>query len=224
MRIGIICEGGRNGADQKVYEFLVRQLLPDATIKCSPLGNKPTLIALCGTEAKALLEIEGCDRIIIIWDLQPPWKEKKGKACRKNDCELIRASLNDAALDARQLQSIHLVCMQQELETLFICDEQAISLYLYQKSKRPCKVKYFKHPEHPLNPKDELDKIFRVHSGPMHRYIDMKDAEGIIRLVDIRKLQRCTSFMRLAIKIADKVTVARIMGISFKQYSSEEGQ
>lgn len=75
MKIGMIFECGPNGADKKIYEYLAKQLRPDIEISPFFLDNKPKLIGQCGSAAKALLELEGCERVLILWDLCPPWKE-----------------------------------------------------------------------------------------------------------------------------------------------------
>jgi hypothetical protein len=202
MKIGIICEGG---ADGKVYEYLVKLISPDDTPKSLPLGNKLELIAQCGDAAKALLEIDHFERVIIIWDLESSWMPKKQRACRKNDCDLIKASLQDASLDEKQWQQVYLVCMEKELETLFLADEQAISEYLTRKPKPPCRVKHFKHPERPPNPKKELSQIFKMHRE--RKYEDFRDAEKLIRFVNIKNLRRCASFIRFENIVVKGVTL-----------------
>src|SRR5438874_1493960 len=135
MRIGMIFEcgpvrpDGTGAPDVKVYEFLAKQLLPKVEIQSRTLNSKPGLIRDCGITSKLLLDVNHCDRVIIIWDLQPPWKGKKGKACRKEDCDAIRESLDRAGLTAEQLRCVHLVCMEHELETLLLADERAIAAY-----------------------------------------------------------------------------------------------
>ncbi|MGK7873814.1 MAG: hypothetical protein AB4426_11040 [Xenococcaceae cyanobacterium] len=76
MKVGMIFECGPNGADKAVCEHLVRMLKPDIEISSVTLNNKPNLLSDCGDAAASLLG-EGCDRIVIIWDLYPPWRERK---------------------------------------------------------------------------------------------------------------------------------------------------
>ncbi|NER50235.1 MAG: hypothetical protein F6J92_26880 [Symploca sp. SIO1A3] len=93
MKIGMIFECGPDGADKSVCEHLVRMLNPDIEIAPSvTLGNKPNLLSECGIFAAQLLA-DGCDRIVIIWDLYPAWREKGQRPCRKEDCEMIKDSL-----------------------------------------------------------------------------------------------------------------------------------
>ena len=73
MKVGMIFECGPDGADKKVCEHLARMLQPDIEISSVTLDNKPNLLSGCGATAAQLLE-DGCDRIIVIWDLHPPRK------------------------------------------------------------------------------------------------------------------------------------------------------
>ena len=190
------------GADPKVYEYLAKQLRPDIEISSFFLDNKPKLIGQCGKVAKALLELESCERVLILWDLCPPWKEKRAKACRHNDSNRIRESLTNAELTSQQLQCIHLVCIEKELETLLLADEQAIGEHLTKlrgPARGPCKVKRIKDPERHHNPKDVLYRIFQTNG--CRKYEDLKDAEKMIKLVDVEKLRVCSSFVRFEMKI-----------------------
>src|SRR5947209_5078994 len=137
MKIGMVFECGPNGADKKVYEYLAKQLDPDIMIVSSTLGSKPRLIELCGTEAEALLEIAGCERVIIVWDLYPPWQKRRQRPCRFHDCKLIKDSLMKAGLTERQLQRVHLVCIEKELETFLLADKSAIEAYLSHIKRHP---------------------------------------------------------------------------------------
>jgi hypothetical protein len=187
------------GADKKVYEYLAKQLRPDIEICSVTLDSKPKLTEQCGSEAKALLELAGCERVLILWDLYPPWKEKKKKPCRHNDCNLIRESLAKAGLTSQQLQCVHLVCIEKELETFLLTDEQAIRTYLGGLINRDCKVPNIKHPEREPNPKDVLYRIFQTNG--CRKYEDLKHAEKMIKLVRIEKLRVCLSFVRFEMKI-----------------------
>jgi hypothetical protein len=198
MKIGMIFECGPIGADKKIYEYLAKQLRPDIEILSITLNSKPELTEQCGSEAKDLLE-RGCERVLILWDLCPPWKEKRTKACRHNDCNLIRDSLTDAGLTSQQLQCIHLVCIEKELETLLLADKQAICTYLSGLINRDCRVPNIKHPEREPNPKDVLYRIFQTNG--CRKYEDLKDAEKMIKLVKIEKLRVCSSFVRFEMKI-----------------------
>src|SRR5436190_6183362 len=76
MKVGMIFECGPDGADRKVCEHLARLLQPGLEIVGVTLGDKKQLLAGCGGAALGLL-YEGCERIVIVWDLYPPWRPKK---------------------------------------------------------------------------------------------------------------------------------------------------
>ena len=201
MKIGMILECGPNGADKKVYEYLAKQLDPHIVVVSSTLGSKSTLVEKCGAEAKALLEIESCERVIIVWDLYPPWKERRQRPCRFNDCKLIKDTLHKAGLTERQLERVYLVCIEKELETLLFADAQAIEMYLRSMTRRSCRIGSIRNPEHLPNPKGRLIQIFQEQTG--QKYLDTRDAEKIIKLVNIDKIWHCSSFVRFADKVAD---------------------
>jgi Domain of unknown function (DUF4276) len=201
MKIGMILECGPYGADKKVYEYLAKQLDPHIVVVSSTLGSKSTLVELCGTEARALLELESCERVIIVWDLYPPWQERRQRPCRFNDCKYIKGSLNEAGLTERQLERVYLVCIETELETLLLADAQALEMYLNSITRRSCRIGRLRNPEHLTNPKGRLSQIFQEQAG--RKYLDMRDAEKIIKLVNIDKIWRCSSFVRFADKVAD---------------------
>jgi hypothetical protein len=183
MKIGIICEGVKKGADINVYTFLAEKILPNVEVIPVSLGNK----------------------------------------LEREDCDLIRQSLNAAQLNLKQLSRVHLVCMEQELETLFLTDEQMIAVYLTQKSGRSCNVvNYSRYPTRPLDPKSVVDKFFREHTRQKHPYNATIDAEKMIQYVTIKKLKRCASFVRFAMKITDGRVVSRTLGIPLTQLMPEK--
>ena len=200
MKIGMIFECGPSGADKKVYEYLAKQLDSDIVIVSSTLGSKPTLVEQCGTEAKALLEIGNCERVIITWDLYPPWQGRRQRPCLFNDRTLIKDSLRKAGLTEWQLQRVHLVCIEKELETFLLADKGAIEVYLSGIKRHPCRIGGLRNPERHRNPKARLSQIFQEHIG--RRYNDLVDAEKIIKLADVDRIWRCSSFERFADKVA----------------------
>lgn len=84
MKIGFIFECPRNGPDQQVIEFLAAKIAPDVEIVNRATNvNKPALIQQCGIQASLLLK-QGCERVIIVWDLLPRWGDTSVKPyCRE---------------------------------------------------------------------------------------------------------------------------------------------
>lgn len=195
MKVGMIFECGPGGADQKVCEILARKLKPDIQISPATMGSKPALISECGKAAANLLA-EGCARVVIIWDLYPSWQ--RGRSCRKQDCDAIRASLNDANVD---LEQVHLVCIERELEAWLLADGRAISAVLSTKI-REVSIDDVRNSDRMANPKTRLNQIFQEHSGK--KYSDLIHAEQIAKNIENwRRLRRCHSFTRFALKVAD---------------------
>ncbi|OGG56219.1 MAG: hypothetical protein A3F84_10135 [Candidatus Handelsmanbacteria bacterium RIFCSPLOWO2_12_FULL_64_10] len=194
MKVGMIFECGPDGADKKVCEHLARMLLPEIEISSVTLGNKPKLISECGLAAAQLLG-EGCERVVIVWDLYPPWRKSGQRPCRRADREAIAQSLSRAGVRSRR---VYLVCIAEELEAWLLADGRAISAVL-SKSTHPVDVGDTKKPEQVSNPKKRLTRIFREKTGRL--YVDRVHAEKIIQaLSDLNRIKRCATFVRFAIK------------------------
>lgn len=195
MKVGMIFECGPDGADKKVCELLAKKLLPDIKISTATLDNKPNLLSECGEVADLLLTIEGCDRIIIVWDLYPAWRENNQRPCRKEDCIAIMESLLQAGVTS---QEVYLVCIEEELEAWLLADGRAISFYL-SKPTHPVKIKNEKKPEKIKNPKKQLNRIFQENISC--RYDDREHAHKIVeKLKDFNKIKRSKTFVDLALK------------------------
>ncbi|NER78894.1 MAG: DUF4276 family protein [Leptolyngbya sp. SIO1D8] len=194
MKVGMIFECGPEGPDKKVCEHLALRINSGIQISSVTLDNKKNLVNECGKAASTLLE-EGCDQIIIIWDLHPNWRTSK--PCRKEDCETIHESLKNEGVPIEQVK---LVCIEEELEAWLIADEKVISEHLSRPTNK-VKFKKVKKPEQKKNPKAHLIKNFKELSGRM--YNDLIDAEKIIkREPDLKSLRRCSSFVRFEVFIS----------------------
>ena len=199
MKIGMIFECGPAGADKKVCEYLARQLQPGLEIISVTLNNKPNLINDCGKAAAKLIQ-DGCDRVLIIWDLYPAWREKKQKPCRRDDRLEIHASLTNAGV---ALTHIHLICITEELEAWLIADGRAVSEILSTPQHR-VKIKDTKNSERKTNPKKYLNQLFKQHKG--QPYSDLQHAEKIVqKMPDLNKINRCPSFIRFARKVRGEI-------------------
>ncbi len=197
MKVGMIFECGPEGADVKVCTYLARQLRPDIVICTVTLDNKPKMIGKCGEAAAGLLA-NGCERVVIVWDLHPAWREHRQRPCRKEDRDNILQSLANAGVDATQ---VTLVCIQEELEAWLLADHRALESLLSRPTRRAA-VSESRRPERVDNPKAKMQQIFREHGRV---YNDLVDAEKIVKeLPDLRRLfRRCETFRRFALKAAD---------------------
>lgn len=194
MKVGMIFECGPDGADRQVCEYLAKQIKCDIQIESVTLDNKKKLVSECGL-ASAQLLAEGCNRIVIIWDLHPSWREEA--PCRKEDCEHIMNSLKAANVDTTK---VFLVCIEEELEAWLLADNRALNEVL-SKSHRKVKIKPIQYPQR-NNPKTRLTKIFYKHIG--RPYSDRIHAEKIIKAMpNLQRLKKVDTFRRFARKVAD---------------------
>jgi hypothetical protein len=197
MKVGMIFECGPDGADKKVCEYLAGKLLPNIEITSITLDVKPNLISECGNAAAGLLG-QGCERIVIVWDLYPSWRVKGQTPCRKEDRENIAKSLLEAGVVS---PNVYLVCIEQELEAWLLADGRAVSQCLSSAAHR-VKVKDKKDTEKLTNPKGQLKRLFKQHGKD---YTEAIHAQQIVRaLPDLTKIKKCATFVRFAVKATNK--------------------
>ena len=197
MKVGMIFECGPQGAARKVCEHLVGRLAEqyelNIQIESETLDNKKKLIAECGQAAANLLHVDGCDRVVIVWDLYPSWREEA--PCRREDREDICCSLQGAQVD---MSKVALVCIEEELEAWLLADHRAINTVL-SKPHRQIDVKRQKRPER-NNPKTRMTKLFYEHTG--RPYNDRVHAELIAKAIpDLQRLKKVATFQRFACKV-----------------------
>lgn len=171
--IGIICEGGAGSEDEQVLRHLAGRICPGAQLRIRPQGAKPNLIDSCGDVAQALFE-SGCDRVLIVWDIQPRWGRPDGEA---QDVVDIQAVLARSGLVHHPC--LFLVAIKAELEAWLLADGTALSARL-SRPAHPVSIGDLKKAEHNTNPKKRLEKIFAEHG---HAYNSKTDALTIARNV-----------------------------------------
>ena len=191
MKIGFIFECPRGGPDQQVIEYLATQIAPDVEIVNRFTNtNKPALVTQCGKQTQALLA-QGCERVIIVWDLLPRWRDKHLKPYCQRDVAEICAVLKRADVDN---EKVRLLCITAELETLLIADERALN-QLLSRPTRPADCPRKRNPHRLADPKSDLDSIFREHG---RIYSPLTDALKIVQLLDdFNRLNKVPSFQRL---------------------------
>lgn len=198
MKVGLVFECGPDGADLQVCRHLARLLQPEIEIVHITLDNKPRLIAECSPAVARLLN-EGCERVVIVWDLHPPWRSNRQKPCRREDREAILSSLRKASVKSSH---VFLVCIEEELEAWLLADGRAISKVLSRQA-HPVRVQDVGRPERINKPKTRLNKIFQQHSG--RPYVDRLHAKLIVEaLPDLTRIKRCTTFVRFVVKVTGK--------------------
>ena len=200
MKIGFIFECGPDGPDVQVCRHLVYKLDPTIEFIPSTLDNKKILIEDCGPVAKALLR--ECEKVIIVWDLYPAWRERGIKPCRREDREAIFQSLQAENVD---LDKVFLVCISEELEAWLLADHRAVKAML-QPLKQPHvvgRISRFSNPDRIKNPKKRLTQVFTQELGAGHRYLDYWHAIMLARkIADWKRIRRSDSFRRFALKVS----------------------
>lgn len=192
MKVGMIFECGPDGPDKKVCENLAKRIIPGLEVTSKTLDVKPNLLAECGTAAAILLD-QGCDLVLIIWDLYPAWRQDGERPCRHEDKESIHHSLREAEVD---ISKVRTVCIDEELEAWLLTDGRAISKVM----RCDDAITDEKRPERVSNPKKRMNRIFQQNCG--REYVDyvhaIKIAEG---LPDLRRIRRSETFMYFAQKL-----------------------
>ena len=199
MKVGMVLECGPLGADLQVCEYLAKQVNPDISIESVTLDNKQNLIEECGHSTASLLEL-GCERVIIVWDLCPPWSREA--QCLKEDRKQILKSLQDAGIDPRIVESkVGLLCIKEELEAWLLVDKRAILKVLKQYCSK-AKVKHQPNPEY-NRLKKRLNNIFYDNIG--RKYDDRDHAIQIVKsMKNLKKLKKIGSFSRFARMVANE--------------------
>jgi len=194
MKIGFIFECGPQGADKQVCEYLAAQVKPGIVPVSRTLDNKANLLKDAGKIAAALLA-EGCERVLIVWDLRPAWPGKK--TCRKAERDAVLDSLSKTGIAGKP---VFLVCVEQELESWLLADEVKISAFL-STAAHSYSAKRVRNPDRVPNPKSVMMNHFKAARG--WRYEDRTHAIKIMRVgnTDLKRLRRSETFARFETKL-----------------------
>ncbi len=196
MTIGFVFECGPQGADKQVCEYLASQLKPGQNFISRTLDNKLRLLEEAPSVVKKLLT-EGCDRVLIVWDLRPAWPDKKDKPCRAKERQTL---LDGLAKEELQNAPVFLVCVEQELESWLLASDHAISAFL-STAVRAYKAKPVKKPDRVPNPKAVMNNHFQAARGT--RYEDYVHGVKLLKAaaVDRKRLRRSDSYARFEAKL-----------------------
>lgn len=195
-KIGMIFECGPQGADKQVCEFLATRLRADIELAFSTLDNKENLLRDAGKAAKQLLA-DGCCCVLVIWDLRPAWPTPK-QPCRANEAAEVRKSLHEAGVTVND--PVHLICIEQELESWLLANERAVSSLLSTPA-HAYEAGRVRRPDTVAQPKAQLINHFKSARG--WRYDDKVDAIRVLRAspIDLPRLRRSDSFARFETKL-----------------------
>jgi hypothetical protein len=197
-RVGILVECGREGLEvhfcRRICHFLREQHGARIAEEIVPMDNKRRLLEEGATAAGALLD-GGCDRVVILWDEEPSWPERREPLCWHREREHLLASLRAQGLNPAV---VHLVCIARAFESWLMFDGTLLSRFL-SRPAHPIRVRPPANPHRLRNPKGVLMGIFRQHR---QRYIDVAVARPLAAtLDDLTRLRRCETFRRFAEKV-----------------------
>lgn len=195
--IGMIFECGPQGADKQVCEYLAARIRAGLRISSRTLDNKDNLLRDAGKVAAQLLK-DGCSCVLVIWDLRPAWPDQSEKPCRHDERQTVLSRLAEAGLphDA----PVHLVCIEQELESWLLANERAVGALLSTPAHAYAVAKV-KTPDAVAQPKAAVIKHFKAARG--WRYDDKVDAIRVLMAsaIDMPRLRRSRSFARFETKV-----------------------
>ncbi len=203
MKIGLIVECAPGGVEDAVCPKIVELLAAECKLKIdAPLirtmVGKKSLILDCAATARGLLS-DGCNRVVILWDDNPPWTQDKDFS--KPRCwHFERAGIQER-LEAAELPTdkAGLVCIEREFETILIHDTDLLGAVISPSEEHPAKIKKVTNPLAIQRPKKWLERQFRVHKSRYNEAVVAKKfAEN---LNNLNALKRCDIFRRLAEKI-----------------------
>ena len=196
IKVGFIFECGLKGADVMICEYLALQIRADITPVSRTLDNKENLLRDAGRVAAALFA-DGCERVMIVWDLRPAWPDKTHKPCRRSERLAVLDAVAKAGIAGRP---VFLVCVEQELESWLLADETKISAYL-STAAHPYKAGRVSSPDRVPNPKAVMLNHFRTARG--WRYEDRTHAIKVMTATDtdFKKLRRSPSYARFEEKL-----------------------
>ena len=197
MKIGFVFECGPQGADKLICEYLAGHLLGEGVEFVSrTMDNKLKLLEGGAEIAKELLT-DGCERVLIVWDLRPAWPDTTNKPCRAAE----RQNLLDALVKQNmQDQPVYLVCVEQELESWLLASDHAITAYLSTPA-HAYEAKKVKKPDRERQPKAVMNNYFQ--EARNQRYEDRVHALKVLKAapINLTKLRRSVSFARFESKL-----------------------
>jgi len=194
MKLGLVLECDVGGPDERVLTCFARRLVPNIKVEPVALGDKPTIFSKGVETAQRLVETNGCDLVLIVWDLKPFLQGPPPATHCIDEAEVLRQRL--VALKPATRVKIRLLCLTWELETWFIADAKAVSAYLSTGTHKK-KFKCAK-PEDKTDPKAVLDKACKAARRGLG-YEDFKEAIRIACEIEkTNKLQSIDTFKRFA--------------------------
>jgi hypothetical protein len=203
MKVGLIVECAPQGLEDVVCPKILDLLAAECKVKIErsirTMIDKKLLILDCAATARALFS-DGCDRVVILWDENPPWTPEKdiaAKRCWRHERDAILAELKKAR--DIPLAKVGLVCVEHEFETILMYDTDLLRAVVSPSKEHPAKVKKIPNPLAFDDPTAALRKLFDRHNSRYNKAaVAVKFAK---HLESLDALKRCDIFRRLAEKI-----------------------
>lgn len=195
-RLGLVLECDSGGPDELVFRCLSRRLSqqgkePEVVPVC--MGEKKTLLLQGAQAAQALVDVEHCDLVFIVWDLKPP--EPPARKC-VDEANLLRHQIEE--LPQPVGSRIRLLCLTWELETWLLAEDRAVRAFL-STAAHACEFTTPRHLDKVDDPKSVLNKACTNFRGKSRRYVDRQEAIRLVRLwPDTSRVRKVRSFARFA--------------------------
>lgn len=198
MKLGLIVECTPSGLENIVCPRILDLLSAEAGVpidhKIETMSDKRLLIQRAAMAAKVLIK-QGADRVVILWDENPPWTPEKELA--KERCWHIERERLLAALDAEGIskRKVGLVCIEREFETWLLHDRQLLSSVISH-GPHKAKVKTIPDPTRIDDPKACLMGLFSEHKARFNADAAAKRFRQ--NLDNLERLRNCDTFRYFA--------------------------
>ena len=152
--------------------------------------DKKRLITGCGPVVRTLLAT-GCERVMILWDENPPWTVDQDIASQRCWSTERRRILENLAIEQLELSRVGLVCIEREFESWLLFDARLIRAVL--KDRAPwAEIRIPKHPDRHDRPKSLLISAFgKAVYNSAQTALQFRN-----HLRDLKSLRRCSTFQR----------------------------
>ncbi len=199
MKVGLIVECTPSGMESIVCPKLIALLAqetgqPIELHAVRTMTNKKLLINDAADAAKILLS-EGCDRVVVLWDENPPWSPDEDFAderCWHIERQQLIENLGAAKVNPKR---IRLVCIEREFETWLLHDDALISTVVSTQN-HPYKAKSTPNPVTIADPKAALEKHYRNNHRSFNP--DVAAVSFAQNIDSLNRLKKCDTFRYFA--------------------------
>lgn len=206
MKVGLILECTVRGLERIVCPEILKLLAAEVGVPIVPtfktMTNKKQLIQKVAETTQLLLD-DGCERVVIMWDENPPWTPEKDIA--EDRCWHIERAqiLKDLTAAKIHLGRIGLVCIEHEFETWLLHDVHLVAAVISPSPQHPVKIKGLPDPMRIDDPKAALMGLFGKYKS---RYNPDVAARKFAKcLGGLGHLKRCDTFRYFAQSVLGKM-------------------